>query len=92
MEFTSCIICENSNAVKVFEKPSENGDLFTLVQCPNCGLEYVNPRPDIDEIGAYYRRQYFTRRSDRGYDNYFSPELRHEIERVMKMNLSDLGF
>lgn len=92
MEFTSCIICCNNEPEKLFEKPSENGDLFTLVKCPACGLEYVNPRPGMNEIGDYYRNQYFTRRSDRGYDNYFSPELRYEIERVMKMNLSDLGF
>jgi len=92
MEYSSCIICGNGSPTPRFQKQSEDGEVFSLVKCGTCGLEFVNPRPPIGEIGKYYGRQYFTRRSDRGYDNYFSSELRSEIERVMEMNLADLDF
>ena len=43
-------------------------------------------------MARYYGNSYFTERTDRGYNNYFSPEIRNEIERVFTLNLSDLGF
>ncbi|MFW5861058.1 MAG: methyltransferase domain-containing protein [Spirochaetota bacterium] len=92
MEYSSCVICGNSSPSLRFRKQSEDGEVFSLVKCGTCGLEFVNPRPTIEDIGKYYGRQYFTRRSDRGYNNYFSSELRGEIERVLGMNLADLDF
>jgi len=92
MEYSSCVICGNGSPTLKFHKQSEDGEVFSLVKCGTCGLEFVNPRPPVEDIGKYYGRQYFTRRSDRGYDNYFSSELRNEIERVMGMNLADLDF
>ncbi|OHD66346.1 MAG: hypothetical protein A2176_07645, partial [Spirochaetes bacterium RBG_13_51_14] len=53
---------------------------------------YLSPRPRIEEIGAYYDDAYFTTRTDRGYDNYFSESTRRGIERVIELNLRDLGF
>ena len=61
-------------------------------KCSRCGLQFVSPRPDINEIGAYYGDSYFATRTDRGYDNYFSEETRREIERVARMNLADMDF
>ncbi len=91
-ETIDCILCRNAGQRPLFTKPAENGELFRLVQCTSCGLRYLSPRPAPDEIGRYYTRKYFTRRTDRGYDDYFSDELRREIERVMELNLRDLGF
>ncbi len=87
-----CIVCNNPAPVALFSKPSEDGDMFTLVRCPGCGLQYLSPRPSESGIARYYSSRYFTRRTDRGYDNYFSPEVRGEIERVFALNLKDLGF
>ncbi len=87
-----CILCGESRTVFRFSKPSGEGELFNLVSCARCGLRFVSPRPDESAIGRYYKDTYFTRRTDRGYDNYFSPEIRAEIERVMLLNLADLGF
>jgi len=92
METVSCIICENNNTKKLFEKASRDGERFQLVQCRSCGLQYINPRPGENDIGKYYGAEYFTRRTERGYNNYFSPELKREIERVFTLNLEDLGF
>jgi SAM-dependent methyltransferase len=91
MENVDCIICKGSSKA-VFTKDSRFGERFTLARCGSCGLEFVSPRPDIDEIGRYYEPEYFTRRTERGYDNYFSDKVRKEVERVFRMNLEDLGF
>src|SRR5690606_21375788 len=33
-------------------------DPYRLVRCSSCGLIYLNPRPDADEIGKYYEEMY----------------------------------
>ncbi len=91
MENVNCIIC-NGCSKALFTKESRFGEIFTLARCRDCGLEFISPRPGIDEIGMYYDPGYFTRRTERGYNNYFSHEVRSEIERVFSMNLHDLGF
>ncbi len=91
MENVNCIIC-NSGSKPLFTKESRFGEIFTLARCRGCGLEFISPRPGIDEIGRYYDPAYFTRRTERGYNNYFSPGVRGEIERVFALNLDDLGF
>lgn len=35
---------------------------WTAVQCRNCGLGYLNPRPTRDEVGRYYPTSYFGHR------------------------------
>ena len=37
-------------------------------------------------------KKYFLRRTDRGYNNYFSEEMRKEVCRVYEQNLKDLKF
>jgi SAM-dependent methyltransferase len=91
MEDINCILCgENSNRF-LFSKESDNGEIFSLVKCKDCGLQFISPRPLYKEMGKYYNN-YFQKRSDRGYDNYFSEKIKNEIERVFKLNLEDLDF
>src|SRR4030043_333564 len=92
MEQVNCIICGGHDKKPLFSKASRKGEEFTLVQCRDCGLEFVSPRPGPDDIGRDYGETYFTVRSDRGYNDYFSEATRREIERVMELNLRDLGF
>ena len=33
-------------------------EIFKIVQCENCGLQYTNPRPDTVEIKKYYSSEY----------------------------------
>lgn len=89
---TTCIICRSPKQKTLFTKSSSTGEPFTLVKCGNCGLEYLAEVPGQDELSEYYEKQYFTERTDRGYNNYFSTELKSEIERVFKLNLIDLDF
>jgi 2-polyprenyl-3-methyl-5-hydroxy-6-metoxy-1,4-benzoquinol methylase len=52
----------------------------------------VNPQPDLEAIKPYYTNDYFQKRTDRGYDNYFSEELKNQLFLVYEMNLNDAGF
>jgi 2-polyprenyl-3-methyl-5-hydroxy-6-metoxy-1,4-benzoquinol methylase len=88
----TCIICESKDYSFQFKKPSALGDEFTLVKCNNCGLKFLSQVPDEKEIAKYYQENYFKKRTERGYDNYFSGKIKNEIERVFKLNLADLGF
>ncbi|MDY6935817.1 MAG: class I SAM-dependent methyltransferase [Spirochaetota bacterium] len=87
-----CIICNSNKFINLFRKESSKGESFQLAQCAYCGLEFINPRPDEGEIMRYYGNEYFTKRTDRGYNNYFSIEMKTEIERIIKLNLKDLAF
>ena len=88
----TCIVCNSERFTSLFQKESESGEKFNLARCRNCGLEFIHPRPTEDDIKKYYSLNYFTQRTDRGYDNYFSDGIRSEIERVLRLNLRDLGF
>ncbi len=92
MERTHCIVCGGLDERFMFAGYSRRGEEFRLVRCARCGFRYLNPRPDPSEMESYYGEEYFSRRTDRGYDGYFTDAVRSEIERVMALNLRDLDF
>ncbi|HRX16411.1 MAG TPA: class I SAM-dependent methyltransferase [Spirochaetota bacterium] len=92
MENYSCICCGEPRINYFFSKPSRFGEIFHIHKCPNCGSESIQPLPSDDMLKDYYEKAYFTTRTERGYDNYFSNRIKNEIERVFKMNLKDIGF
>ncbi len=87
-----CDVCSGSAFTPLFSKESSRGETFQVVRCGACGLVQVNPQPDVDAVRPYYESEYFLKRTDRGYDNYFSDAVRSEITRVYNLNLRDLGF
>ncbi len=57
MERTNCNLCQNNYTDSVFQATDKLFSLpgiFSIVKCRNCGLAYVNPRPNQEEIGAFY--------------------------------------
>jgi SAM-dependent methyltransferase len=87
-----CIVCGETAAVHLFEKPGADSKPYSLVSCIRCRTQFLHPRPTEKEVAQFYGSDYFTKRTDRGYDNYFSPEIRAEIERVIGLNLEGLRF
>jgi 2-polyprenyl-3-methyl-5-hydroxy-6-metoxy-1,4-benzoquinol methylase len=87
-----CPVCGKDEALPRFKKQGASGKEFHLVRCVSCGLEFIHPQPTTEELNECYQSDYFTKRTDRGYDNYFSPEIRSEIERVIALNLKGLSF
>lgn len=92
MEFVSCNACGNKEFEFVLEKASRDGKKFQVQKCKSCGLVQTNPRPTFSEIQEYYTSEYFNKRTDRGYDNYYSPQVQAQIEKVLLLNLQDLKF
>ncbi|MBL8018824.1 MAG: class I SAM-dependent methyltransferase [Leptospirales bacterium] len=86
-----CNACGGMQFTRLFEKESSLRETFQVVRC-KCGLVQVNPQPDLKAVMPYYAESYFKKRTDRGYDNYFSEALRDEIRRVFTLNLMDLKF
>ncbi|MBN1498553.1 MAG: class I SAM-dependent methyltransferase [Spirochaetes bacterium] len=90
MKDYKCIICGNTSFLPLFKK----GEIkqFHLHKCPDCSLEFLYPVPSETVLEECYNISYFSKRTDRGYDNYFSDNIRNEIERVFKLNIENLGF
>ena len=87
-----CDLCNSETFVRLYEKASSRDEVFTVQKCAVCGLVQVNPQPDLEAVKPYYTKDYFKKRTDRGYNNYFSEELKNQLFRVYDMNLKDAGF
>lgn len=92
MKLIPCNSCGSTRFKFLYSKSSHLNEIFEIVKCKSCGLVQVNPQPSFEEVSKYYTNDYFTKRTDRGYDNYYSSEIRNEIERVFQLNLKDLNF
>lgn len=85
-----CAICQSNRIQYRFAKQSKDGYNYKLYNCLDCHTLQVNPIPDQDVLDRYYTNEYFTRRSGRGYENYYSEAIREELFRVWNLNLRDL--
>lgn len=92
MELIPCNTCGQNRFRPIYTKESPLGESFSIVSCEFCCLVQVNPQPGFLEVKKYYDDSYFTQRTERGYDNYYSDHLRKEISRVFQLNLNDLNF
>lgn len=57
MQTVPCALCGSAAFSPVLtgkDRDWESGDAFTVVKCRNCGLAFVNPRPDEEEMRKYY--------------------------------------
>jgi len=62
-EYVKCNICDKGNSKHLFmveDKQFESTEKFSIVKCRNCGLAYLNPRPEKNEIGKFYPKEYFS--------------------------------
>lgn len=59
MEYSTCEICGSNEYVFLISRSDRySNEIFEYVQCVNCGLIYLNPRPSIHEIKKYYPMDY----------------------------------
>ncbi len=87
-----CCLCGKEDFRLLFVKQSSRRESFQVVKCKGCNLVQVNPQPNSAAVRSCYDEKYFLRRTDRGYNNYFSEEMRKEVCRVYEQNLKDLKF
>ena len=90
MERVACNLCGSTRHTPVYEIPDRRffpAEFFTVVECSQCGLGFVNPRPRLEEMAKYYPPGYFELPSSESFKRYlrrrFEQEARylHEVER-----------
>jgi SAM-dependent methyltransferase len=62
METVKCNLCGSDNYRVIYSMPDARyflDDWFNVVECVNCGLGFVNPRPTISEISGYYPSHFY---------------------------------
>lgn len=62
METVACALCGRQNDRLILQTPDREyglGEIFYVVQCQDCGLVYVNPRPTEAELPTYYPTTYY---------------------------------
>lgn len=80
LEYVTCDLCGSTDSIVRYRKPDNwlwlNMYEFPVVECINCGLVFLNPRPTFDEMGKYYPDNYHAGRDDElhleRYKNQFS--------------------
>jgi SAM-dependent methyltransferase len=98
METVKCNLCGSDNYRVIYSMPDARyfvDEWFNVVECINCGLGFVNPRPTRSEIARYYPSSfydYFDHERDYHLHRYaaeakFLPEIASNNERL----LLDLG-
>ncbi len=101
METVACNLCGSARYTPVYEIPDRRffpDEFFTVVECNQCGLGFVNPRPRLEEMAKYYPPEYFAQPTSDSFRRYlkrrFEQEARylHEIEtRGGSPRLLDVG-
>ncbi len=91
MATPGCYSCGHSGRF-LFYKLAANGDRYSVLECENCGLWQIDPIPSEETLNQLYEKEYFEKRTDRGYDNYKSEQIRKSVESTFQKNLTDLGF
>jgi cyclopropane fatty-acyl-phospholipid synthase-like methyltransferase len=60
-------------------------ELFKIVECDECGLGFVNPRPTIAEIHKYYPSQYFEQPTTKSHERYLGRRFAAEAKYLRAM-------
>lgn len=62
MEHTTCLLCGSGDAYPEIETGAQmftgSQEKFQFVRCASCGLVYLNPRIEPEELGTYYPSYY----------------------------------
>jgi SAM-dependent methyltransferase len=53
-------------------------DYFRVVECAECGLGFVNPRPTIQEIAKYYPPEYYRHEPTKSFERYLHKRFTSE--------------
>jgi SAM-dependent methyltransferase len=83
LEAVVCNLCGSGRYRPLYEMPDRKffrEEFFTVVECEQCGLGFVNPRPTRAEIQKYYPAKYYqgppTKSHQRYLNRRFSAEAR----------------
>jgi len=94
---TCCSLCGSANHELVttgtdHEYDNTTDDVFTLVRCTECGLVYLNPRPDISELPTIYPPNYVSYVFDEAYDERQRKNLFYKLRNAAIVSTIERGF
>jgi SAM-dependent methyltransferase len=75
LETVACNLCGSDRTKPVYEMPDRKffrEDFFTVVECEQCGLGFVNPRPTLAEIQKYYPAKYYQGPPTKSHERYLA--------------------
>jgi SAM-dependent methyltransferase len=73
LETVNCNLCGSARYTAIYEMPDRHffrDEFFTVVQCDQCGLAFVNPRPTRSEIEKHYPASYYKNPPTRSHHRY----------------------
>jgi len=70
---SKCILCNSSNRTILIQQGK-----WTIYKCVDCGLGFLDPRPDQGELDQLYQNSYFNSQYDQGL-KVDSPEMKRRI-------------
>ncbi len=100
MEWVPCNLCGSTRQALVYEIPDRHyfpDEIFQVVECKECGLGFVNPRPAFEKMQKYYPPEYYEEEFVRNRDQHLrryaaEAEYLREIEtRGGPRSLLDIG-
>ncbi len=88
LQSVACDLCEQDRSVPIFLRP----DSMSVVECVECGLLYLNPRPTQSTVEAWYTQSYFDGASaGLGYTSYFGKAEVASLLKEAETKLAILG-
>lgn len=82
-EYIPCNSC-NANNYKIIHK----GGSYNVVTCSECGLYYLNPRPNSKSIKSFYQKEYYHGGlNSTGYSNYSILQTDLELEAKKRLTV-----
>lgn len=87
----NCALCGGALAPHL-AKAGADGRLWHIARCVACTVWQIYPLPKSAELAELYQGTYFKRRSDRGYADYTSDNIRRSVLSTLEKNLHDLDF
>ncbi|HKV23756.1 MAG TPA: class I SAM-dependent methyltransferase [Candidatus Acidoferrum sp.] len=83
METVACNLCGSERCTTVYTMPDRlfpAAEMFTVVECAECGLGFVNPRPTVSEMQKYYPPEYFSASASKNSERYFQRRFAAEAK------------
>jgi cyclopropane fatty-acyl-phospholipid synthase-like methyltransferase/ribosomal protein S27E len=88
VEIVACNLCGSTRHTSVYRMPDRRFfplDFFTVVECDECGLGFVNPRPSAAEIQKYYPPEYFEQPATKSHERYLHRRFSAEASYLREM-------
>jgi SAM-dependent methyltransferase len=83
LETIACNLCGSRRYTAIYEMPDARhffDEYFTVVECNECGLGFVNPRPDRSEIQKYYPRGYYQNDESASFKRYLQRRFMQQAQ------------